>query len=216
MLNPGRFAEFFTAVNGTPPFPWQQRLLDQVVANGSWPTTLSLPTGTGKTAVLDIALFALACRAPVPRRVILVVDRRIVVDDAYRRARRLRAALGASDTPVPGILGEVSDSLLALGGESAVEVALLRGGIYREDRWVRNPAQPLLVCSTVDQVGSRLLHQGYGVSPTMRSVHAGLLGSDTLVILDEAHTSEPFRQTLGGSRSSVQRAPVFLFDHWWW
>jgi CRISPR-associated endonuclease/helicase Cas3 len=193
MLTAERFGEFFQAVHGCEPFPWQQRLLETVVRNARWPSTLSLPTGAGKTAVLDVAVFALACGAKVPRRTLLVVDRRIVVDDAYRRAGKIRQHLIDGEGQ---ILREVRDSLMRLGGASAVETALLRGGIYREDNWVRDPLQPLLVCSTVDQVGSRLLHRGYGVSPHAWSIHAGLLANDALIVLDEAHTSEPFRQTL--------------------
>lgn len=212
MLTPDRFGEFFQAVHDCQPFPWQQRLLESVVAEGRWPSVLSLPTGAGKTAVLDVAVFALACGAKVPRRTLLVVDRRIVVDDAYRRAERIRKAIAGQNSTddvsqnVPlnlrgsvaqiSILEDVRKALLKQGGASPLETALLRGGIYREDNWVRDPLQPLLVCSTVDQVGSRILHRGYGVSSHAWSIHAGLLANDALIVLDEAHTSEPFRQTL--------------------
>jgi CRISPR-associated endonuclease/helicase Cas3 len=189
-----RFAEYFQAIHGCMPFPWQQRLLTEVVTANAWPSTLSLPTGAGKTAILDIALFALACGVATGRRIVLVVDRRIVVDDAYRRAEKIRQALTAA--PGDGIIADVRGTLLELGGTTPVATALLRGGIYREDNWARDPLQPVLVCSTVDQVGSRMLHQGYGVSPHTRPIHAGLLANDCLIVLDEAHTSEPFRQTL--------------------
>lgn len=197
MLQVSQFAEYFQAIHQVMPFPWQQRLLEQVAATGAWPQTLSLPTGSGKTSILDVSLFAFACGVKVPRRTVLVVDRRIVVDDAYRRAEKIRKALNQTDSVGQNsVLTQMREALLNLGGSSPVETALLRGGIYREDNWVRDPLQPLLVCSTVDQVGSRLLFQGYGVSSFARPIHAAMLANDCLIILDEAHTSEPFRQTL--------------------
>ena len=130
-----------------------------------------------------------------------MVDRRLVVDDADRRAQRIAAAVrDPSRCPEAGrgVVAEVARRLqrLAGGDEAPLVAERLRGGVALEHDWARTPTQPTILCSTVDQVGSRLLFRGYGVSNRMKPVHAGLLGEDSLILLDEAHLSEPFLQTL--------------------
>src|SRR5579883_2405345 len=230
MLTADDFDAFFREVHGYPPFPWQKRLLAHVAARGEWPDMLDLPTGSGKTAAIDIALFHLALQADLgperraPVRIAFVVDRRLVVDDAFERADRIARALrwvllhsNEAETLKQKLLAEarseeiemldrvrsdtttrlVAERLKVLSGDGPSFIARrLRGGIPREDDWARTPSQPTVLCSTVDQVGSRLLFRGYGVSDSMKPVHAGLIGSDCLILLDEAHLAEPFRQTL--------------------
>jgi CRISPR-associated endonuclease/helicase Cas3 len=192
----GDFGTYFRAVHGCDPFPWQQRLVDQV-ARSRWPAVLDLPTGSGKTAALDVALFALAIEAggearTAPLRIVYVVDRRTIVDQAYQRAEKIREALSRSTDE---IVQRVRERLESYSGD-ALGTVLLRGGIARDETWVRRPDQPLVAVSTVDQVGSRLLFRGYGVTDSMKPVHAGLLGHDVLYLLDEVHLSNPFRETL--------------------
>lgn len=194
------FEEFHQAVHGRPPFAWQSRLLRQIVSERAWPEVLDLPTGTGKTTCIDIALFALALDARerqrwCPRRIAMVVDRRIVVDQVADRGRSLLRALIGNQSP---IVQAVADRLRSLSrnGDEPLGVFTLRGGMPKDDTWARTPDQPLVLASTVDQLGSRLLIQGYGVSKSMKPVHAGLLGNDILILLDEVHLSQPFADTL--------------------
>lgn len=206
-LSATEFSSFFTDAHaamhgagaGAPtvhPFPWQRRLVEEVASRGSWPEVLDLPTGSGKTAVLLAAVFLLALDGEAaPRRTVMVVDRRVVVDQSFELASALARAISSATT---GVLDVVRERLKVLtGGEGPPLVAArLRGGVARNDDWSLRPDQPAVISSTVDQVGSRLLFQGYGVSARMRPIHAGLLGRDSLIILDEVHLSLAFAQTL--------------------
>lgn len=192
------FPAFFKAIHGHDPFLWQMRLLKEVAETGRWPRAIAAPTGAGKTAVLDVALFHLAMEAHrggerrAPVRICFAVDRRIIVDQAFERAKKIRDVLGAPADPV---LARVAEALRAFGG-APLHVEQLRGGMPREDDWARTPAQATILCTTVDQLGSRLLFRGYGVSERMAPVHAGLLGEDCLILLDEAHLSAALAETL--------------------
>ncbi len=192
------FPTFFRALWGHDPFPWQTRLAARVEEVG-WPGLLDIPTGLGKTAAIDVAVWHLARQAGerprrAPVRMVYVVDRRLVVDQAARRAETIAAKLrDAGDGP----LAAVGGALRGLAGDGpSLAVVRLRGGMPLDPDWVRTPHQPTVILSTVDQAGSRLLFRGYGVSSRMWPVHAGLLGSDCLYLVDEAHLSQPFLETL--------------------
>ncbi|MBX3209800.1 MAG: type I-U CRISPR-associated helicase/endonuclease Cas3 [Labilithrix sp.] len=228
-LTPEHFSEYFEAVHTKPedlersrkvrPFPWQERLLRQVARDGRWPSMLDLPTGSGKTAAIDVALFHLALDAAAPaaerkapRRIVLVVDRRTVVDQAHARAETIAKKLIAAES---GILRTVRDRLCLLSGtDMPIHCAQLRGGMPRDDEWAARPDQPVVAVSTVDQVGSRLLFRGYGISDGMKPIHAGLLGNDTLILLDEVHLSQPFLETLEALAKRRHSASGGLPDRW--
>jgi CRISPR-associated endonuclease/helicase Cas3 len=194
------FSEFFRALWAYEPFPWQAMLADRLVQS-EWPKALDLPTAAGKTACIDVAIYALAAQAdkPVwertaPRRIWFVVDRRIVVDEAFERARGIAKKLHAAKN---GPLKAVADRLREVSGtERSLAVGRLRGGVLRDDGWARLPSQPAVITSTVDQLGSRLLFRGYGRSALTAPIFAGLAAHDSLILLDEAHLSVPFLQTL--------------------
>ena len=188
------FSRFFRDIHGVDPFPWQERLALQVLSDHDWPRTINLPTGTGKTAILDIAIFAMATNTNIsPRRIVFVVDRRIVVDQVHKRAQKISEKIMTAETET---LRKVRDQMNFLCPTGGLGVVALRGGIPIDGEWAFRPDQPWVMVSTVDQYGSRLLFRGYGVSPGMRPIHAALAGNDCLVILDEVHLSVPFMETL--------------------
>jgi len=215
------FKTFFQALWGHEPFPWQQRLANDVENNG-WPEWLTLPTGTGKTAAIDIAIYDLARQAErpmaertAPVRIIFAVNRRIVVDEAYHRAKVIAAKLSIAcgyrknqdfedsdfhiieaQSAVLKPVAVVLQNISGITGGMPMETYPLRGATFTDHSWARTPTQPLVITTTLDQLGSRLLFRGYGVSTNARPIHAALLANDALLILDEAHTAKAFSQTL--------------------
>ena len=206
MIGPEQLEPFMAAVHGRTPFPWQQTLADRVLGGGGWPEALDVPTGLGKTSALDIAVLAAARAAQrgeqPARRVFFVVDRRLVVDEAYEHARALADALdGAARDP---LLAEVGDALRGLApryhSRAAFDLTRMRGGTTWDWRWVERPDRFGIVTGTVDQLGSRLLFRGYGVTDRRRSIDAAMVGTDSLVLVDEAHLAEPLLSTLTVAR----------------
>ncbi|MFF9785133.1 type I-G CRISPR-associated helicase/endonuclease Cas3g [Streptomyces nigrescens] len=194
------FPTFVEQVRGHRPFPWQTAYVQHVAQEGVWPD-LDVPTGLGKTSLIDIWAFLLAWQATnghertVPLRLFFVVDRRLVVDQAHDHATALQQAL---DNAAPqSVAGQVAAALRQLGGEGvALEAVRMRGGVDWASRWLRSPAQPAVITATVDQYGSRLLFRGYRTSTRMRPIDAALCGMDALVAVDEAHIALPLLQTV--------------------
>lgn len=182
------FDSNFKALTGHDPFPWQRRLFGFLSA-GELPSGVDIPTGLGKTAVMALWLLARARGAPLPRRLVYVVDRRAVVDQATDFAETLRRNLRCDALePVRQGLG------LRAGRE--LPISTLRGQHADNREWLEDPAAAAIIVGTVDMIGSRLLFEGYGVSRRMRPNAAGLLGCDALAMLDEAHLAHPFQRLL--------------------
>lgn len=165
---------------GQRPFPWQLKLLGRF-REGRVPRSLDIPTGLGKTATIAIWLLARALGGRLPRRMVYVVDRRAVVDQATEVAVALR-----------GWLAERPQLRRALGLAGDLPISTLRGQFVDNRAWMEDPARPAVIVGTVDMVGSRLLFEGYASSRKIRPYQAGLLGVDTLFTLDEAHLVPPF------------------------
>jgi len=180
------FETMFQTIHGYAPFPWQSEAASLLMTDER-DISVSVPTASGKSALIDAALYAAAHGGP--RRIIFIIDRRVVVDEAHQRARRIEA--GLSEQAMSALKDKLGD----------IQVVRLRGAVHGDDEWVLYPERVSIILSTVDQVGSRLLHRGYGVSPRMAPMHAGFLGNDCTYIVDEAHLSVPFVQTVQATRS---------------
>ena len=164
----------FNVLTGHAPMRWQARLYDRLAAGEDLPRALDLPTGLGKTSVMAIWYLALQAGARLPRRLVYVVDRRAVVDQAT----------------------EVAEKIKEKSGDPALRISTLRGQHVDNREWMEDPSAAAIIVGTVDMIGSRLLFEGYGVSRKMRPYHAGLMGADTLLVLDESHLVPPFERLL--------------------
>lgn len=202
------FSEFLSALNpDQEPYPWQVRFAE-ASAEDSPPQLVSVPTGAGKTTVLEALIWALASQAERPAhertvgcRVVWAIDRRILVDEVHERAttlaNRLDRALDDAADPLNGVATRLR--AMAGGGCQPLVVTRWRGGIA-DDEPLLSPTQPQIITSTIAQVGSRLLFRGYGVGARSLSLQAGLAGCDTTICLDEAHLAQPFVETIAEIR----------------
>ena len=241
------FAEFYRAMNGRNPFPWQTRLAEEVATIGVWPAEVGVPTGLGKTACLDIAVWWLASQADrvpaqrtAPTRLWWVVNRRLLVDSTAVHAEeiatrladaesaesvpperdvvaavahRLRSLSADPDRRMPKFRGRSGAvhglrSLSADPADAPLEVIRLRGGIG--SRTPIDPAHPAVLLCTLPMYGSRLLFRGYGSSSRLRPVDAAMAGTDSLVLLDEAHLAPHLTALLPALTECIPGARAIL------
>lgn len=208
------FRVFFRELHsGNEPFAWQERLLDGVLERGRWPARIVAPTGAGKTSVIDVHVFAQALMAAgaaprLPRRLAMVVDRRVLVDDQFEYAQQLAGRLADTAGAVPDVLAEISALLWTLrlpdserrtasrsAGVSPLVIGRLRGGSPPSRSWRDHPTAATVLCSTPDMWGSRLLFRGYGSAALAWPREAGLLAVDSVVVVDEAHLARQLLYT---------------------
>lgn len=188
------FDDFFARANaatasGKPfsPYRYQQRLADEGL-----PELLAVPTGAGKTAaaVLPHLYRRLEhpdpqVRADTPRRLVVVLPQRTLVEQTF---------------------GVVAGWLSNLG-LSQIGLHLLMGGASTSDKeWKMNPHEDAVFVGTQDMILSRLLMRGYGESEGGWPISFGLLHADTQFVFDEIQLMGPALPTtlqLDGLRRSL-------------
>ncbi|MGE0129723.1 MAG: type I-U CRISPR-associated helicase/endonuclease Cas3 [Blastocatellales bacterium] len=207
------FRECFGKLTEKQPFDWQERLFDRFMS-ADFPEACDIPTGLGKTSVMAIWLIALAHMLKertrkIPLRLVYVVDRRVIVDQATAEAesllKKLTVALSDESNPLH-LLAQTFRAASMKGQESLIALSTLRGQKADNREWCLDPSRPAIIIGTVDMIGSRMLFTGYGkVGINHRSLQAGLLGQDSLIVIDEAHLSPCFVATQLDIRNFVQQ-----------
>ncbi len=231
------FEEFYRAVNtevdphmsgpdrytSRDPFPWQQTLAEQVARDEVWPAEIGVQTGLGKTSCLEISVWWLASQAhrspaerTAPTRIWWVVNRRLLVDSTANHAMAISRLLEApTEADVPEAAREtlkrVAERLRTLSADpkgTPLQVIRLRGGVAAHTP--TDPSQPAIVLCTLPMYGSRLLFRGYGSGSRLRAVDAAMAGTDSLVLLDEAHLAPHLRTLLSALAACAPGAESIL------
>ncbi len=194
------FSTEFNALTGYEPYAWQTVLFSNLVT-GEIPKNINLPTGSGKTSVIPVWLLAFIQNPTLPRRLVYVVDRRSVVDQAT-------AVVEKMTTRLPSEL-QSALSAYSLTGEAPLGISTLRGEFVDNEEWSKLPCRPSVTVGTVDKIGSALMFSSYGDGSYGKARKAGLLGNDTLIIFDECHLVPAFETLLQNVKQAGGKLKAF-------
>jgi CRISPR-associated endonuclease/helicase Cas3 len=177
------YKQFFRRATGLSPWPFQVR-----VANGQQlPDVLEAPPGSGKTAAIVLAWLYRRTQ-PQP-------------GEGDRAALRLAYALPQRSL-VEQVARETAGWLERLELTDDIDLVVLMGGTTKKagrrnaDLWRQSIDRPTIVIGTVDQIASRALFRGYGISRKMYPVDAAVLLNDTHIVIDEIQLAPESTATL--------------------
>ncbi|WP_239113003.1 CRISPR-associated helicase Cas3' [Halomicronema sp. CCY15110] len=172
------YQDFFNQVTGFAPYPWQENLSNW---NGETIAVVAAPTGAGKeSGAVTPWLYAHSQGKPVPTRLVYALPTRSLVDQVYANIQKVVEKSGLED----------------------IKVYCLKGGQV-EHGFEQDLTQPAILVGTQDQLLSRALNRGFGVSWGQRPIHCAALTNDCRWILDEI-------QLTGVAYSTLAQ----LYKHW--
>ncbi len=164
------------------------------------PEVVKVPTGAGKTEGAALGWLwrrrhaDTHVRDVTPRRLVYCLPMRVLVEQTVRRIRTELDAADARDVAVHELMG---------------------GSASRD--WTLHPEHDAVIVGTLDQLISRALMRGYGVSRYAWPIHFGLLHNDALWVFDEVQLMGEALATsaqLDGFRSSFPPAIAPVQSVW--
>jgi CRISPR-associated endonuclease/helicase Cas3 len=171
------YRDFFKKCTGFYPYPWQERFSTW---KGEKVAAVSAPTGAGKESGSIIPwLYGHTIGISSTARLAYALPNRSLVDQVYENTRSVVLAAG-----------------------SPIKVYCLKGG-FIEHGFEQDLTQPAILVGTQDQLLSRALNRGFGVSWAQRPLHCAALSNDCRWVLDEI-------QLTGVAYSTL----VQLYKHW--
>jgi CRISPR-associated endonuclease/helicase Cas3 len=171
------YRDFFKQCTGFAPYPWQERFANW---SGKAVAVVSAPTGAGKESGSIIPwLYSHQVKVPATTRLVYALPTRSLVDQVYKNTR---SVVEASGLPI--------------------KVYCLKGG-FVEHGFEQDLTQPAILIGTQDQLLSRALNRGFGISWGQRPLHCAALTNDCRWILDEIQLTGVAYKTL-----------VQLYKHW--
>lgn len=159
------FSDWFASVAEKPPFPYQVRL----ATTPELPLLLNVPTGAGKTAAAVLSWIWRRCKATetirtkTPRRLVYCLPMRTLVEQTEAAVVQWLENAKLNDE---------------------VKVYALMGG-STSARWDAVLEHNSIIIGTQDQLLSRALNRGYGMSRYRWPIHFALLNNDCLWVMDE-------------------------------
>lgn len=162
------YTEYFSRATGFIPYPYQIQIAEE-----GFPEVLKAPTGTGKTEAVSVGwLWRRSHAGPevcsaTPRRLILALPMRTLVEQSERRIRDILDRLGLAD--------EVTVRVIMGGTLDPVEM----------NRWRTEPEKDTIVIGTIDCIVSRALLRGYGATRASFPIDFALVTNGSLIVVDE-------------------------------
>jgi CRISPR-associated endonuclease/helicase Cas3 len=171
------YPDFFKQVSGFSPYAWQERFSTW---KGEAVAVVAAPTGAGKEFGTIVPwLYSHKTGAPATTRLAYALPTRSLVDQVYSNTQRIVEKSGLP-----------------------IKVYCLKGGLI-EHGFEQDLTQPAVLIGTQDQLLSRALNRGFGVSWGQKPLQCAALTNDCRWVLDEI-------QLTGVGYSTL----VQLYKHW--
>jgi CRISPR-associated endonuclease/helicase Cas3 len=171
------YQNFFEQVTSFLPYPWQERFS---VWSGKSVAVVSAPKGAGKESGAIIPwLYSHKAGVPSTTRLAYALPTRSLVDQVYENTQKVVKASGLP-----------------------IQVYCLKGGKV-EHGFEQDLTQLAILIGTQDQLLSRALNRGFGVSWGQKPLHCAALTNDCRWVLDEIQLTGVGYGTL-----------VQLYRHW--